>query len=396
MKKFFYFFIFFLVFKSTCFSQTKQELEQERLKTLREIEYSTKLLDKTSEKRKAEINYIYLINRRIKLRESLLSNIEKEIVKIDTLINGNLSVISSLETDLRKLKEQYAKMIYYAYKNRSSYQKLSFILSSNSFNQAYKRIKYFQQYSIYRKKQANLIELTKSVLSIKNEELLEQKAEKLSLLEEKSRELKKLDYERTYKNKIVFQLKNKEKELQKQIEEKKRIADQIEKEIQKMLADELKEKGQKEKYKLTPQEQLVSDNFQSNKGRLPWPTSRGLVITHYGEYWHPVLKGVKMFSNGVDVETNEGSVIRSIFKGEVKKVFLIPGSNAAIIIRHGNYLSVYTNVVEVKVKPGDLVETKQELGQVFTDFLDDNKSIYHFELLKETERLNPELWLSNK
>lgn len=383
-----------LVLNFSIFGQEKTDLESKRENTLKEIALTTTLLNKTTKNKKDELSSIYLLKKRIQLRESLIRNINQEIIQIDTLINNNVKIISSLEDDLVKLKEEYAKMIYNAYKNKSAYQKLGFIFSSETFNQAYKRIKYLQQYADYRKKQAELIQLTKSVLVYKNEELLGQRAEKLKFLESKNREVDNLENEKRQKDLLVNRLKKKEKDLEKQLKEQRAIAQKIQKEIDKLIAEDLKKSGGKSSYQLTPDEKIVSDNFERNKSRLPWPTERGLIILEFGEYWHPVLKGIKMNNNGVDIETDEGAIVRAVFKGDVKKVFMIPGSNAAVIIRHGSYLTVYSNLTEVNVRPGDVVETKQVIGKAFTDKIRGNKTILHFEVLKEMMRLDPELWLS--
>lgn len=388
-------FIFLLFQFSFSFAQSRKDLESQREKTIQEIKFTNKLLSKTTKTKKSQINKLYLVRRKIQLREKLINNINSEIVKLDTVIKLNENVIFSLNNDLTKLKEEYARLIYNAYKNRSSFQRLSFVLSSNSFNQAYKRVKYLQQYSAYRKKQAKLIDVTKSVLEYKNTELLEQKADKLKMLENKNYELENLESEIEVKNGLIQDLKKKERKLRKKLREQQKAAKRLEKEINKIIEEDLKKSGGDGFYKLTPEEKLVATNFEKNRGRLPWPMERGIVIQEFGEYWHPVLKGVKMDNSGIDIETSENALVRTVFSGEVKKVFLIPGSNAAVIIRHGSYLTVYSNLTDVRVKPGEMVNTKDVIGKAFTDKADGNKTVLHFEVLKEMKRLNPQFWLSN-
>ena len=277
-----------------------------------------------------------------------------------------------------------------------------FVFSSEDFNQAFKRLKYLQQFTRYRKSQVIKIEFTQSELNKQLVELEAVKQSKKNLLSSIENEFQKLGSEKSQKQTVVNQLQGREKELKKALQEKRRLVSNWRKAIERIIAEEIrkareaaKKAGKDSKgYPLTPEAKELSNSFTANQGKLPWPVLEGLITEKFGEHPHPALPGVKVQNNGIDISTTKGSVIRSIFEGEVTAVIIIPGGGKGVMIRHGEYLSVYTYFQELFVKKGDKVSTKQDLGIVVTD--DDKKTNLHLEIWKNTTKLNPELWLFRK
>lgn len=374
--------------------QLKGELEKEKKQTEREMERANKILEETKNKKKNTLLDLKVLSKKIDIQKRIIRNLQNEIKKLENEIKENLIITSSLERDLEKIKSEYAKLIVTAYKNRSSNDVRMYLFASKSFNQAYKRIKYIQQFTAYRKQQVKLINTLQKVITEKNNELVRQKEEKRKYFNDEKHaqlELKKDKYE---KNSLVKKLSKREKELKMDIENKKQIAKRLEREIRKIIEEEARKNAKKNLYeKLTPEEKLISENFDKNKGRLPWPTRQGVVIDKFGEHSHPVLRNIKVRNNGIDIGTITNSEVFAIFNGDVTKVIAIPGANYTVIIRHGSFLSVYQNLGYVTVKTGDWCTTNQYIGNVFTD----NKrkeSVLHFEIWKELEKQDPELWLS--
>lgn len=404
----------FLLAFSPVYSQTRKELEQKHKKTQEEIKYTNDLLKKTQRDKKISMNQLMVLNKKISARQNLINTITEEIKLIDIKINENLKVIQKLESELKSLTESYARMIVFAYKTRDSYDKLVFVLSSADFNIAYRRIKYLQHYATYRKKQMEKIKNKRHDISQKVAELKIKKEEKELLLNEEKNETQLLSGEKNEQSKIVSHLKEKEKELSRKLAEQKLADQKLKNAINEIIAEEIrkaelarKEKLKKEKenkvakktektsvFELTPAEQLVSDKFESNKGKLPWPLERGVITGTFGEHDHPVLKGIKLKNDGVYISTTQGSAARSIFDGTVSKIIAIPGKNKVVIIKHGEFFSVYSNLSDVCVSVGEKVKPKQKIGTVFIDSGDDNKTVLELQLWQGTSKLNPELWLS--
>ncbi|OFX23515.1 MAG: hypothetical protein A2033_16195 [Bacteroidetes bacterium GWA2_31_9] len=408
MRTFFYnivFFCFIFLLTASTFAQSKKDLEKKRHQNQKDIEYTNKLLNETKKNAESSYNNLLILNQKITLRQDIIYGITAEIKLLDSKIDDNRMVINSLEADMKKLKEQYAKMIIHAYKHRNSFDNLMFILAADNFNQAYKRLKYLQQYSEYRKKQAELINKTQTVLKSKISELEVKRSEKENLLKSKQEENIMLSLEKSEQDKIVTSLKNKESELKKQLAEQYETSKKLQKEIERIIAEEARKAAERAKTKtttkanatssfdLTPEEKLISDKFDSNKGLLPWPTERGIITGLFGEHPHPVLSNITISNNGIDISTTAGAEARVIFDGEVSKVVTIPGANKAILIRHGIFFTLYSNLSAVSVKSGDHVTTKQSIGKIETE---GNKTTLHFEIWQESNKLNPAIWLTKK
>jgi|AntAceMinimDraft_17_1070374.scaffolds.fasta_scaffold01013_2 septal ring factor EnvC (AmiA/AmiB activator) len=383
------------------FGQTKKKLEEKRKEIKKEISYTNNLIAETQKNTKVTLNKLIILNNKISKRKELINTINIEIQYIDKKIKSNNDSIEILTKELENLKDEYAKMIYSAYKNKNSYSRLMFIFASKDFNQAYHRLQYMQQYSSYRKKQAELIQDTKQLLNLKIQQLEAEKNEKKFLLNNQKNEKSLLVKGKKEKNYIIMKLQKKEKQLRKTLRAKEYAARKLKKAIEAIIAEEIRKTAEKRKNKpstnmfaLTPEELALSKTFSNNRGNLPWPLLRGIVSSTFGVHYHPVLKGIKIKNNGIDITTTKGSKVRTIFEGKVTAIISIPGVNGkTIIISHGEYLTVYSNLAEVYVKKGDKVKTKQNIGLIYTD-TENAKTILQFQVWKGKTLLNPAYWLS--
>jgi septal ring factor EnvC (AmiA/AmiB activator) len=383
-------FVFYFLFFSGLNAQTKKELEEKRNKTLEEIVYVDNLLKSTEKEKSESINAIKIIGNKLTLRETVITGMRQEISLLNDRIDLNTIAIEMMERDLIILKKDYARAVINSYRTQKSNPELVYILSAKDFNQGYKRLKYLQQVTKFRRRESEIIMELKSQIEFTKERLQNDlyKVSDLKSREEQQKNL--LQNEQNKKQKMVKTLSNKEKQLKKDLEEKKRVAKQIEKEIARLIEEERKKAI---KTDTTPEQKLIGDNFVENKGRLPWPVEKGIITSHFGIHKNAVLKYVD--ENNIDIEiTSSGKVsCRSVFQGEVARVFAIQGANMTVIIRHGKYLSVYTNLV----KQGDKVQLKQQIGEVFCGPTEDNNSVLKFMIFETNAKyLDPELWLSKK
>ncbi|MBR2194826.1 MAG: peptidoglycan DD-metalloendopeptidase family protein [Salinivirgaceae bacterium] len=379
---------------SLAFSQSRQELEKRKLQNEKDISYTNELIKKTEKNKSDSFNKLLLINSKITNREKLIKDMNSEINLLNSNIDTKHDLISTLNSDYENLKNEYAKVITFYYKNRSNYDRIMFILASTDVNTAFKRIKYLQQYSEYRTNQVNRLLETKAEIEKQISELETMKVEKQQLLKDQQSEANELRKEKDDQSKIIQSLEKQKVELRKKLDKQIQLANELQREIEKVIAEELSKASKKgpNVFQLTPEEKKLADNFANNKNKLPWPTERGVITGCFGENPHPVLKGIMVRNDGIDISTTDGSYIRSVFDGVVTRVFVIPGAHTTVIIRHGNYLSVYSNLSEVFVKQGDKVKTKQSIGKIFTD---DDKSVLQFQIWKENVKLNPQDWLAS-
>lgn len=378
------------------FSQNTKALQEKMSKTKKEIEYTNTLLNETNKNKKVTENKLQLLNKKITLRKKYVNDLNDEISILNNDIKSKQNRLKELENNLSLLKDEYAMMICYAYKNRSSEERIMFILSSRDFNQAYKRMKYFQYYTENRNEQIKKITATQdSIVALLN--LTKKKlGEKKLLLTEQQTEKNILSKEIKQQSEIITDLEQKKSELLKTLRKKEKQANDLNNEIQKLIEEERRQEAlrrEKEKLKAASAAKVITSGskFDENKGKLPWPAT-GVITGTFGEHPHPVLKGITIKNNGIDISTKSGEKAYAIFEGVVSKIIVIPGSNSAILIRHGDYLSVYNNLIEVSVKPGQKVSTKQELGKIYTD-PDNGKTTLQLQIWKETTKLNPEAWL---
>jgi len=372
-------------------AQTKKELEEKIKATLDEINYVDDMLKSTARKKEESMNEVKIIGNKVNLRETVIRGMRAEINLLNDRIDLNNIAIDMMEGDLVVLKSDYARAVINSYKSQKENPELVYILSAKDFNQGYKRLKYLQQITKFRRREAEIIiELKEQIEITKNR--LQNDLSRLSDLKTKEEQQKYLLLsEQNRKQEMVQSLNKKERQLQKELEEKKRIAGKIEKEIARIIEEEKRKAVKSDK---TPEQKIIGENFAENKGRLPWPVEKGIITSQFGLQKHPILKYVTENNPGIEITSLGKTSVRSVFKGEVARVFSIPGANMTIIIRHGKYLTVYNNIVDLKVKTGDKVDIKQEIGNVYCETENGNKSILKFMITEEKEYLDPEAWIS--
>ena len=395
-------------FSGSAWAQPSQrkKFESKKKNIEEEIAYTNRLLNETKKNKQLSVNQVVILNNKIQTREKLITDINGQVTDLYGQINTNQLTISELQQQLDQLKKEYATMIYQAYKNRNAYDRLMFIFAAKDFNQAYQRLRYFQQYSLYREEQFARIQKTQNQINNKVEELSEQKNEKLGLLKSKESEKEQLTREKQEKNETIAQLQQKEKDLRSRLKEKEKALKNLQAAIEKLVADEIRKAAEANKKKtgtsptkptnamsMTPEEKELSSTFSANQGKLPWPVEKGIISNTFGEHDHPVLKGIKTKNNGINILTSGGANVRAVFNGVVTGIMSIPNLNEVVIIRHGEYLTVYSNLESVAVKKGDKVKTKQMIGKIYTD-PDESKTELHFEIWAGKDLLDPGRWLA--
>jgi len=403
-------------------SESKESLQAKRDRLLEEIQLNKQILEKTQKDKTNNLNVVKSLQNQIHIREEMINEYQAEINNLESNIHDNTRTLTHLNNHLDDLKQEYAKILRNTYKTNSSYNRLMFLFSAKSFNDAYKRFLYLKQYAKHRERQVRLISNTTNSISNKMKTLSEQKEDKSSLLIEQTHEKDHLEDQKKDKDKMVSVLKSQENKLRKDIKTKQSKAKQlnatieniIKKEIEaarkkaeedrKKLA-EIKEKGSsittKSEVKststskatptLTPEAAALSVSFSNNHGSLPWPVEKGVITEYFGSHPHPALDGVTTNNNGVDINTEKGSHVRAIFDGVVSSVVSNPSFQNAVIIKHGEYFTVYSNIINVNVKAGDNVKTKQKIGSAYTDTNGDTE--IHLEIWRGTTKLNPSSWI---
>lgn len=394
----FVFFIFSSSVEINAQTQKKKDLENKKQELQKEIEYQNKLLNEVKKNKNRSMIQLAILNNKIAKQKELISIISKELDEIEGSIQQTQSGISEKEQELKELKADYARIVYTCYKNRNSYSRVMFLFASQDFNQAFQRIKYMQYYTEARKKQAALIENTQRQLITKRQELENRKDLQNKTLDQKEIETATFLKQKKEKENTLNELQKKEKDIRAEIKKKKEQAEKLRKAIEKVIDTEIKKsnianKAETKKITLTPEEKELSSNFENNKGKLPWPLAEGVITEQFGEREHPDLKGIKIFNNGINIGTNKGATVRAIFGGIVVAVATVGGlEGKVVIIKHGEYLSVYSNLEETYVQKGDKVKTKQQIGKVLTT--DNSETELHFELWKGQTMLNPETWIA--
>lgn len=374
--------------------ETSKQLEAKRKQLEAEIEYTNKLISQTQKSKKLTVGELNLLNNRISRRNELLATLKKEIDLLDTKIQVNEQTVRKLSKELVDLKKEYAKVIYFAYKYQSDYSKLIYLFSSEDLNQAYQRWRYIEQVSSYLRNEAENIKNTETVKTAELDDLNQQKKEKSLLLDKENLQISKLEQEKVQKNKLVKNLSGKEKQLKAELKAKEKESRKLRKKIEDIIARETEPKKKATgsgTYKMTPAEKELSTSFASNFGKLPWPIEKGMISETFGVHQHAVLKNVKTKNNGINIATSPGTEARSVFNGVVVSVVPITTTNIAVIVKHGDYFTVYSNMDKVFVKQGEKVSTKEKIGAVHTNL----KGIteLHFEVWKEKTLQNPSKWI---
>lgn len=390
--------LFFIVLMFAAFSLQAQKpldnLKFEKETLEQEISFTKEKISNLKKKRSNSLAEMVTLRKQINVREELITNINKQLVIINQQLSQGKKLIESLNRDMEQLKAEYSQMIYNTYINKNNYNSLLFVFSSSSFNDAYQRLKYMQEYAKYREKQADLIQRTMVYINDEVELIEERKEDKILLLNTENEQKRLLSNEQRQIGGQIETIKEKENYFTREVRKKEKEAAQLNIQIQKMIVEAARAKthtAEKGVIALTPEALALSTSFASNKGTLPWPVKRGSLISGFGRQPHPVLKGVETNNNGIDISTTSNAEIRSIYEGEVMNTFYHPVFHRGVIINHGEYFTVYLNLKEVTVHEGDKVKTKQKIGYVFTG--EDNVSEVHLEIWKGTSLLNPSSWL---
>jgi septal ring factor EnvC (AmiA/AmiB activator) len=413
--------LLFLFTTSLIWSQTDQEkLEQRKAQIQQEIKEKERLLESQNMKQQSVTTVIKEQTEKIKLREKLINTTEKQSKLLKNDMYLNQLQINQLNRDLDALKTDYAAMIVKSYKSRSEQSRAMFLLSSENFLQAYKRAQYMKQYANYRKSQGEEIKIKTGQLLTFNDKLDVQKTEKQKLLEEQEKERLVLQKEKQEQERLVNSIKKDKKKIIAEIKKKQQEERQIDRQIDKLIREAIIEANKRSaevarkanpkkvvtvaetkaietstKIILTPEERIESDNFRTNKGRLPWPVERGTLYSGYGDQPHPIYKTLTVHNSGIDIETEEGANARAVFDGIVTKVIVLTPVNKAVFVQHGDYFTVYQNLSSVSVTKGDKVSRKQAIGRIRTNG-DSGKTILKFMILQNTNPSNPSTWLSNR
>lgn len=405
-------------------SQNVKDLEKQRKQTLERLETTKKMLNETKKSQRSSITKLNIIGKNIKDRKTLITNISNEIGQLDLKMTQLNREKQQLESRLEVLKKDYARLVQQAYINRNLYTKIMFILSAKTFDQSYRRMRYLQEYTEYRRDQVRQIEQVKSEIVRKNDSLDSNKKTKVEVVNQKQSEAEKLKKDQQRENVVLSDLKKKESRLRADQKIQQRKADNLNRRIEQLIAEQIRrdeERRQAAANKknaiaknakptsrnttrssrndagistLTKEETLIAGSFERNKGRLPWPTSNGFISGHFGIQQHPVLIHVTTNNKGIYIQTPAGSSARAIFEGVVTQCFSVPGSNNAVIIQHGSFRTVYANLTQLYVKEGQKVTAKEPIGKIYTDDEKDNKTELYFQIWNGRTLLNPESWIA--
>ncbi len=383
--------VFFILAGIYVHAQTIDELKQKKEKTRKEIEYTNWLLNKTGQSSKASLRQLNLLNEQISLRNKLISEHNQQLSILQQSINDNEQVIQMLSADLNEIRHEYARLVQQANRQRGDYNQLIFILSSQSFNQAYKRLLYVRQMARHRQKQLEQIEAIRAIIQNKVDELTSRQKEKEQVIEQQMQEFSNLQNEKNNQSATYNKLQKKQRDLKQHLRLQQRIEKRLEAEIERIIAEEARKAREIAR---TPEFNELSDNFSKNKGKLPWPTRYGVITDKFGEHAHPAMRNIIINNNGIDITTRPGEKARAIFTGIVSRIFAIPGGNTAVIIRHGEFISVYSNLNEIYVSQGQTVNRGDNIGAIYVDKSDDDNTILKFQIWKENVKLNPEEWIA--
>ena len=393
--------LFTLMLNFSGFSQSKKqlELEERRRELTREIQQIGALLFEGKKEQKSVLLVVEDLDFKIKVRNDLISITNQQANLLTREINSNQTKISKLRARLKSLKADYAKMVVKSYKSRADKNKLMFLLSSTNFQQAYKRLQYIKQYADYQKRQADLIKTETAKMQQLNIALVTQKKSKQTLIEENRIAKSILDQERAQQNVLINDIKSNLSKFTAQLKSKQRESYKIDKEIKKIIREAIaasnKKAGKSSKSKvfsLTPEQKILAANFTSNKGKLPWPVANGVVKLRYGNNPSPIDRSLTIKSNGVRIATNKGEEVRAVFEGVVQGIMTPKNGNNTIMVRHGNYITVYKNLSKFYVQKGDKVKTKQVIGEVITNKAS-GETILSFGIYKDSATQNPSQWI---
>ena len=383
--------IFFFVFHNTKCQESRSDLERERDLNIQKINEAEKILKETENTKIASIGRLNVINRQINNRQSLIKSLRLDINIQDKEIRSLTSIISSLNNDALLLTNEYADMIFNSYKSRSSLTKLSYIFSSENYNQMFRRMNYLFQYSSYRKTQIDEIKEVRNNLVLEEENLIRVKENKSILLKSELSESRKLQNLKGSQKKIISDLNNRQNKIRREIQNRKEALRKLDELIREII--------RKESEILRSDDELIdferiSSEFESLIGKHKWPVSSGFISNKFGEHAHPVIKSIKVKNDGIDIQTNKSSKVYSIYDGKVSTIAFIPGMNNVVIINHGNYFTLYAKLKNLKIEKNQIIYTGDEIGDLITN--SEGTTELQFQVWKNNVKLNPENWIIKK
>ena len=402
--KLFYFslFITLIFFFDAQAQKSKSQLQKEKQQNLEKIKETEKILTETGEQKKNSIGELVALNQRILQQESLIKSIQSEISLLDYDISENNQIIDALERDLLKLKEEYSSMLFSAQKASGKVDKLTFLFSARSFDQLMMRLKYMEQYGKARQDQAVAIEKVQVILKDQVRVTELKRGEKNNLLKDELKQNIQLTGLKQKQRTLVRSLEKQEKQLRKDLETTRKAVAELDELIAKIIKEEIERaarearererENKKNNREVADAGVALSSSFEDNRNKFPWPVS-GFVSQKFGRQQHPVLKGIVIQNDGVNIQTKQGEDVRSVFNGEVSAVAFTPGIGSTVIIKHGEYFTVYTGLKEISVKKGQRITTNQEIGKVLSN--SDGISELRFQIRKNFDALDPQEWLRN-
>ena len=382
--------------KAQNYQERQKQLEAQKISIKKEIQQINNLINDSRKKSRGLADELEDIQLKISVRDRLIRINNSQVNNLNNIISNQNERIADLEVDLKKLKDEYSKIVYSSYKKRSSEMKLMFLFASDNINQAFRRFQYFKQYSKYRKEQANKIVSLQEEISNNIDSLDKRKIEKQNVVKENQSVRQTLNQDRIKQNNLYNNLLKDQKNYAVEIQVKEKQARLIDNEIQKLIRLAIAESNNNNNssnFALTPEGRLISSNFQSNKGRLPWPVREGVITRRFGTQPHPVVRTTTINSNGISIATSANSIAYSVFEGEVLSVYGFSGGNPGVLIRHGKYISNYQNLSSIFVKKGDKVMANDEIGIVFTNE-STGKTVLKFNIFNELKPENPTIWLA--
>ena len=434
-------FVFLIILTTGLQAQTKEELQRQKVLLQDQIDLASELLLKTKNTKEASLSELQTLNQKIEARNKLIRTMDRQIRSIEREVMRKAKEIKNLEIRVDSLKSDYADLIKLAQRQQKPRDQILFILSSSSFAQAAKRMQYFKDMAAYRERQVQQIAIAQETLARERETLIAKKAEKIQVQTAQEGEKLALQADAQVQETTVQNLQSKESTLKKDIDKKQREAQQLEQQIKRIIAEEMrkaKERAERSSlegeakelglvsgkdysrrtsnkalkklidktraakgldvrddgpsFAMTPEARALANNFASNKGALPWPVERGIITGKFGKHPHPIVKGVIVDNPHIEITTEENATVRSVFEGEVSSVVPIPGANVMVLVRHGNYFTVYSNLINVKVKAGDVVSLKEPIWTAFTD--EEGKTMVQLGIWKDADIQDPNPWLA--
>ncbi|MEM9325765.1 MAG: peptidoglycan DD-metalloendopeptidase family protein [Bacteroidota bacterium] len=383
--------LFFLLASTGLWAQkNKTQLEQEKKENLRKIAEAEKILSETQSRRKVTVGQLQALEQQIKARESLITGLKQEVGLLNTEISDLTIVVNALQVDLENLREEYATMIYSAYKTNFGYNIVTYLFAAETFNQLFQRMQYLDQYAESRRIQVEQIEVVADELNAQRTSVQVKRDEQSTLLSQQLQESRKLQNSRKQKSGMIATLTKKESQLRKEVTARKRAIDKLDRTIAAIVRKEIRNAEKATAIEVLDEEEFTM-TFERQKKNLDWPVASGFISKKFGTQPHPVLRRIKTENNGVDIQTNGQELVRTVHAGEVKMVGYLQGMNNFVMVKHGKYFTVYSRLKNVMVEKGQQISALDPIGEVYTD--QDGISEVHFEVWRNTSKLDPETWL---